>query len=93
MKRLFVLFTPLLFVVVATCQCQEAQSPPDPFKGTLDRLASLTVEAAPEWRFHDDIAHPEDPSVDDAAWPIVKVHEPWNTGPRVLRRWIQIPRR
>ncbi|MGA3178092.1 MAG: alpha-mannosidase [Candidatus Acidiferrum sp.] len=91
MKRLFVLFTPLLFVVVATCQCQEAQSPPDPFKGTLDRLASLTVEAAPEWRFHDDIAHPEDPSVDDAAWPIVKVHEPWNTGPRVLRRWIQIP--
>ena len=91
MKRLFVLFTPLLLVGVATCQCQEAQSPPDPFKGTLDRLASLTVEAAPEWRFHDDIAHPEDPSVDDAAWPVVKVHEPWNTGPRVLRRWIQIP--
>ncbi len=91
MKRLFVLFTPLLLVVVATCQCQETQSPPDPFKGTLDRLASLTTQAEPEWRFHEDIPHPEDPSLDDAAWPVVKVREPWNTGPRVLRRWIQIP--
>ena len=91
MKRLFIFLALLLLMVVSTCHCQEAQSRPDPFNETMNRLASLTVEAEPEWRFHNDIAHPEDPSVDDAAWPIVKVGEQWKTGPRVLRRWIQIP--
>ncbi|HEY1467585.1 MAG TPA: glycoside hydrolase family 38 C-terminal domain-containing protein [Candidatus Acidoferrum sp.] len=63
----------------------------DPQSAVLDRLQSLSVLPLPDWRFHEDIAHPEDPSLNDAAWPNVKVHEPWKTGSRVLRRWIEIP--
>ena len=75
---------------------------PDPYKATLDRLNSLTHQAEPEWRFHSDVPHPEDPSVNDSDWStfIVKnvsgsggqnsSEEHWN-GTRVFRRWVQIP--
>ncbi len=81
-----------------------AQNPAtnDPYKTTLDRLLSLTSQNEPEWRFHSDVPHPEDPSLNDANW------EPWTVknvsgpggqnpnenhwkGTRVFRRWIQVP--
>src|SRR5208283_5595516 len=54
-------------------------------------LASLSVLSLPEWRFHSDVAHPEDPSVNDSDWQRVNAGENWKTGARVLRRWIEIP--
>jgi alpha-mannosidase len=67
----------------------------------LDRLESLTTVALPDWHFHDDLAHPEDPSLDDSSWPVMTVKNlPYREamkegahwkGARVLRRWIQIP--
>src|SRR5215472_659142 len=71
----------------------------NPYKQTLDRLSSLTVQNEPDWRFHEDIPHPEDPAVSDADWGTWKVSpnatrqtkgEHW-TGTRVFRRWIEIP--
>src|SRR5579872_6841131 len=72
----------------------------DSYKQTLDRLDALTHEAEPEWRFHADIPHPEDPAVSDVDWGSFTVRntpnghaenpEHW-TGTRVFRRWIQIP--
>ncbi len=44
-----------------------------------------------EWRYHADVAHPEDSSLDDKEWPVVKTGEAWKTGPRVLRRRIEVP--
>src|SRR2546423_601796 len=41
---------------------------PDPYKTSLDRLDSLTHQGETEWRFHADIPHPEDPSIDDSGW-------------------------
>jgi alpha-mannosidase len=72
---------------------QETQSnaPADPYKSVLDRLQSLVTIELPEWRFHTDVPHPEDPNLNDAEWQTVRVHEDWKTGPRVLRRWIEIP--
>jgi len=29
--------------------------------------------------------------LDDAGWGTIKVGDKWSTGPRVLRRWIEIP--
>src|SRR5215472_15008804 len=63
----------------------------DPYKPVLDRLQSLTTLEVPEWRFHSDLPHPEDIALDDSGWESVKVREEWTTGPRVLRRWIEIP--
>lgn len=74
---------------------------PNPDQFTLDRLQSLTTLAVPDWRFHDDLAHPEDPSLDDSSWPVMTAKDlsyrealkegaHWKGG-RVLRQWIQVP--
>jgi alpha-mannosidase len=63
----------------------------DPYKPVLDRLQSLTTMELPDWRFHADVPHPEDPNLNDSDWQTVKAREPWKTGGRVLRRWIEIP--
>jgi alpha-mannosidase len=69
-----------------------AQSPaPDPYKPILDRLEGSSVLAVPDFRFHADIAHPEDPTLDDSGWGTVKVDERWSTGARVLRHSLEIP--
>ncbi len=80
--------------------CQDKAA--DPNKPVLDRLESLTQKSEPEWRFHSDIPHPEDPAANDADWGVWTVknisgpggenasEEHW-TGTRVFRRWVQIP--
>jgi alpha-mannosidase len=70
---------------------QPSQKTTDPYQATLDGLQSLTALPLPEWRFHADVPHPEDPSLDDSGWETVKVGDKWSTGSRVLRRWIEIP--
>jgi len=63
----------------------------DPYQPTLTRLESLTSLPLPDWRFHADVPHPEDSSLDDSGWETMKVGDQWSTGSRVLRRWIEIP--
>ena len=72
---------------------QPSQKTTDPYQATLDRLQSLTAVPLPEWRFHADVPHPEDPSLDDSGWETVKVGDKWSTGSRVLRLWIEIPQK
>ncbi len=72
---------------------QPSQKTSDPYQATLDRLQSLSALPLPEWRFHADVPHPEDPSLDDSGWETVKVGDKWSTGSRVLRRWIEIPQK
>jgi alpha-mannosidase len=74
----------------------------DPYKPVLDRLDSLAHQPESEWRHHADVLHPEDPSLSDADWDVIRVknvsgpggkndnEEHWK-GTRVFRRWIQIP--
>ena len=69
----------------------QSNAPADPYKPALDRLESLVTVAVPDWRFHADLPHPEDAGLNDADWQTVKAHEEWETGGRVLRRWIEIP--
>jgi alpha-mannosidase len=69
----------------ALATAQFGQQPPavqatlDPAStATLDRLGSLGSFPAVPWRFHPaDIAHGEDPKLDDSAWPVAKT--PRNT--------------
>jgi alpha-mannosidase len=63
----------------------------DPYQPTLQHLESLTSLPLADWRFHTDIPHPEDSSVNDSAWETIKVGDKWSTGSRVLRRWVEIP--
>ena len=64
---------------------------PDVYKATLTHLESLLEIPLPEWRYHADMAHPEDPSVNDGDWPAIKMREEWKDGARVFRRTIEIP--
>ena len=92
------LFFALLLSAVSVCQAPS----PDPHKSVLDRLESLSQQPEAEWRFHDDIPHPEDPGLNDSDWGVLTVknvsgpggqnanEEHWK-GTRVFRRWIQVP--
>ncbi len=93
----------LLVAVLLFCSAALSQSSSaDPYTAALDRLDSLTHQGETEWRFHADIPHPEDPSVDDAGWGTWTVknvsgpggqhanEEHWK-GTQVFRRWVQIP--
>ena len=81
----------LLALAITSISAQQAPNASDPYKQTLDRLQSLTTLLLPDWRFHADVPHPEDPSFDDSTWETVRVGDKWSTGPRVLRRWIEVP--
>ncbi|HXY52019.1 MAG TPA: alpha-mannosidase [Terriglobales bacterium] len=86
----FFLVSPAL-VTAGFGQENPAAPASDPYKASLDRLESLVTVPTHDWRFHADVPHPEDPALNDADWQTVRARETWNTGPRVLRRWIEIP--
>lgn len=88
--RCIALFT--LFLCSCFALAQTQPETPNPYKTTLDRLESLTATQVDNWRSHADIAHPEDPSVDDSSWNAIKIGDNWTDGPRVIRRWIEIPK-
>ncbi len=90
MKNLVVAALLAIFLPARVCFAQ-TDKPPDPYKSILDRLEALQTVALPEWRYHEDLAHPEDPNLNDADWPVVKTREEWKTGARVLRHLIEIP--
>ena len=95
--RLSALLATVLFSTLATGQ-KANPSNPDSFKSVLDHLAALVTERVPDWRYHDDIPHPEDPSLDDSNWarinadPSIDDNAPnhWK-GVRVFRRAIEVP--
>ncbi len=77
--------------LVSAQQPFPSQKATDPYQPSLDRLESLTTLPLSEWRFHADVPHPEDSSLNDSGWETVRVGDKWSTGPRVLRRWVEIP--
>jgi alpha-mannosidase len=90
MKRTTAFLT-LLFLLCAANASGQDEKADDRYKTVLERLDSLSVTALAEWRFHSDVPHPEDSALSDGDWQIVKVQDPWKSGSRVLRRWVEIP--
>ena len=93
MKR-WIVCAVLAFVALRSVSAQPAslsQNATDPYKATLDRLQTLTTLPLTDWRFHADVAHPEDPSLDDSTWETMRVGDKWSSGSRVLRRWVEFP--
>lgn len=90
----------LIFALLLYSVSFAQTTPSNSYKQTLDRLDTLTHQPEPDWHFHADIPHPEDPALSDADWGSFTVKntpngeadnpEHW-TGTRVFRRWIQIP--
>jgi len=99
MKRFFLSLC--LFLPLGISGFSQNNSP-DPYKQILDGLNALNHQAESDWRFHEDVPHPEDPSLNDSDWSVFRVknvsgpggghekEEHW-TGTRVFRRWVQVP--
>jgi alpha-mannosidase len=96
MKQLAVLAA-ILFSAFLTAQ-EPSPSNPDSFKPVLDHLAALVNQRVSDWRYHDDIPHPEELSLDDSNWAVIDANPStedsapnhWK-GVRVFRRLIEIP--
>jgi alpha-mannosidase len=53
----------------------------------------MFAQMLPDWKAHvDNLAHGEDPSLNDADWSPLRISEEWKSGPVWLRRWVEIPR-
>jgi len=76
------LFTILGIALLASCKFCEAQGTAagNAYKPLTDRLESIVTMPLDEWRYHADVAHPEESSLEDKAWPAVKAGETWKTG-------------
>src|SRR5215475_4732081 len=92
MKRTIPSCLALLVIFALPSWAQEKSTLPESYKTALNRLQSLTVYPETQWRFHADVAHPEDPSLNDSDWEQMKEGDSWKNGARVLRRWIEIPK-
>ena len=52
----------------------------------------MFAQKLPDWKAHvDNLAHGEDPSLNDADWSSVGISEKWGNGPAWFRRWVEIP--
>src|SRR5689334_17104622 len=93
-QRFFILFlsvNALCMTGIAIAEPQ-ANAPKGPTQAAVERLSEIRVLPLPEWRTSDDSAlHGEDPRLDDSGWSSMKVGGEWTTGPRWMRRWIEIP--
>jgi alpha-mannosidase len=101
MKQSALPFFSFLFLAIGSAS-GFAQNSADSYKPTLDRLQSLLEQSETEWRFHEDVPHPEDPDLNDRDWGSVAVRnvsgpggghgdEHQFNGTTVFRRWIEIP--
>jgi len=74
-------------------QCSAQDSPrPNSFKDVADRLQSLTRLQLTGCRWHSDIAHPEDPGIDDAGWKTIELGATFESGVQDLRCKFKVPR-
>jgi alpha-mannosidase len=89
------------FVLLLLAPTALAQKPADPLTETspaaraaVEKLASLNSIPAADWKFHvGDVAHGEDPTLDDSAWQTISA--PSRGGPLEgvwYRRWIEVPK-
>ena len=88
----------ILFVVAAHAQSPKDVAdiintlPPDSQK-VVERLGTLNNLPADEWRSHvGDLAHGEDPSLDDSSWPVVKPRSHAPNESVWFRRLVEVPK-
>jgi alpha-mannosidase len=89
------------FALLLCAPAARAQGTADPLnersaaaRAAVEKLASLNSITAADWKFHvGDVAHGEDPTLDDSAWQTISA--PSRGGPLEgvwYRRWIEVPK-
>lgn len=66
---------------------------PQAERDTIERLGTLSHLPAGIWHYHTgDVAHGEDPSLDDSNWPVAKPNSVFPTEALWFREWVQVPK-
>ncbi len=71
---------------------QESKTP-NRYTEVADKLLSLTSLPLSDCRWHSDVAHPEDGSLDDSAWKPIALGANFASGAQVIRCWLTVPRK
>ena len=80
-----------LLFCLPPAQAQEDQQK-NPYQSELSQLHAMFAQTLPDWKAHqDNLAHGEDPSLNDSDWSPFRISEPWQEGPVWFRRWVEIP--
>jgi alpha-mannosidase len=80
-----------LLFYLPPAQAQEGQQK-NPYQSELAQLHAMFAQTLPDWKAHqDNLAHGEDPSLNDADWSPFRISEAWQNGPVWFRRWVEIP--
>ena len=73
-------------------QAQEQGQKKNPYQDELSRLHAMFAQPLADWKAHvDNLAHGEDPALNDAGWSPVRIAERAGTGPMWFRRMVEIP--
>ena len=66
---------------------------PNRYKEVADKLQSLNKLPLSDCRWHTDVAHPEDGSLDDSSWKPITVGATFESGVQVFRCWFTVPQK
>ena len=73
-------------------QAQEQGQKKNPYQDELSRLHAMFAQPLADWKAHvDNLAHGEDPALNDADWSPVRISEKAGNGPMWFRRMVEIP--
>ncbi|HLJ79525.1 MAG TPA: alpha-mannosidase, partial [Acidobacteriaceae bacterium] len=66
---------------------------PQAERDTIERLGNLSHLPPGVWHYHTgDVAHGEDPSLNDSDWPVAKPNSTYPTETLWFREWVQVPK-
>ncbi|HEY0704487.1 MAG TPA: glycoside hydrolase family 38 C-terminal domain-containing protein [Candidatus Acidoferrales bacterium] len=84
----------LLFAQAASAQAPDPLGALSPAaRATVEKLTSLNAIPAADWKFHaGDVAHGEDPALDDSAWQSATAPSRAPVEAVWYRRWIEVPK-
>jgi alpha-mannosidase len=81
----------ILSLIAAQSGIAQDAPTPDRHKAVADKLQSLTRVPLTGCRWHSDVAHPEDPSLDDSSWTPIALGAKFVSGVQVVRCWFTVP--
>jgi alpha-mannosidase len=80
-----------LLIYLPAAQAQVSQQK-NPYQSQLSQLHAMFAQMLADWKAHpDNLAHGEDPGLNDTDWSPFRISEQWSKGPVWFRRWVEVP--
>jgi alpha-mannosidase len=83
----------ILFLIASQVGIAQESETASRYKDVADKLQSLTRLPLSDCRWHADVAHPEDGSLDDSTWTPIRLGANLESGVQVLRCWFTVPQK